>query len=183
MSLRIAGLAGSTGTPSKTRALVELATTRAAARLGAQAQVFDLGELQPQLGTASRISDLAGNALHIAESILTADALVVGTPVYKGSYSGLFKHLVDLIEPADLLGKPILLTATGGGEKHALVIEHQLRPLFAFFEAAVLPTGIYASAADFTDGLPTSLPLLARLDRGIEQLAAALLPVRSAKAA
>lgn len=82
---------------------------------------------------------------------------------------GLFKHLFDLIEPAALAGKPVLLTATGGGEKHALVIEHQLRPLFAFFEAATLPTGIYASGADFTDGQPTALPLLARIDRAVAQ--------------
>ncbi len=183
MSLKIAGFAGSPGSPSKTRALVALAASRAAERLGAQAQVFDLGDLQPHLGAASRIEDLPVAARRIVDSLVAADALVIGSPVYKGSYAGLFKHLFDLIDPVDLAGKPVLLTATGGGEKHALVIEHQLRPLFAFFEAAVLPTGIYASAADFTDGVPTSAALLARLDRGVAQLTAFFGPVRTEQAA
>ncbi len=64
-----------------------------------------------------------------------------------------------------------MLSATGGGEKHALVIEHQLRPLFGFFEAATLPTGVYASGADFASGVPASPPLLARIDRAVAQFA------------
>ena len=116
------------------------------------------------------MDDLDPQVRAIVDSILTADALVVGSPVYKGSYTGLFKHLFDLIEPAALAGKPVLLTATGGGEKHALVVEHQLRPLFGFFEAATVPTGIYASAADFAEGQPTAPALLARIDRAVAQL-------------
>ena len=94
---------------------------------------------------------------------------MVGSPVYKGSYTGLFKHLFDLIDPAALAGKPVLLTATGGGDKHALVIEHQMRPLFGFFEAFTLPTGVYASGADFSDGVPASPALLSRIDRALSQ--------------
>lgn len=169
MTLRIAGLAGSFGNPSRTRALVALAAARAAARFGATATTYDLTDLQPSLGQATRQEDLAALPAAILETILSADALIVGSPVYKGSYTGLFKHLVDLIDPAALAGKPVLLTATGGGDKHALIIEHQLRPLFGFFEAATLPTGIYAGAADFTDTQPSSAPLLARLDRAVAQ--------------
>lgn len=81
------------------------------------------------------------------------------------------KHLIDLIDPEALRATPILLTATGCGDRHALVIEHQLRPLFAFFEAAVLPTCVYAGAADFSDGAPSCPRLMARLDRAVEQIA------------
>lgn len=105
------------------------------------------------------------------DDLLAADALVVGSPVYKGSYTGLFKHLFDLVDPAALAGKPILLGATGGGDRHALVIEHQMRPLFGFFEAATIPTGVYAGAADLVDGRPASPALLDRLDRAVGQLA------------
>lgn len=174
MSLRIAGFAGSLSRPSKTRALVDLVTARAAAALGAAAVTYDLTDLQPALGAATALEDINGPRRDIVASILSADALVVGSPVYKGSYTGLFKHLFDLIDPAALAGKPVLLTATGGGDKHALVIEHQLRPLFGFFEAVTLPTGIYASGADFSDGVPASPALLARIDRAVSQLPAAL---------
>ncbi len=169
MTLRIVGFAGSLSRPSKTRTLIDLVTTRAAAALGASAVTYDLTDLQPSLGAAQSLGALESPMRVIVDTLLEADALVVGSPVYKGSYTGLFKHLFDLIDPAALAGKPVLLTATGGGDKHALVIEHQLRPLLGFFEAATLPTGIYASAADFTDGLPSSPQLLARIDRAVSQ--------------
>ncbi|MFD1810195.1 NAD(P)H-dependent oxidoreductase [Gemmobacter lanyuensis] len=97
---------------------------------------------------------MAATARAALEVILSADALVVASPVYKGSYTGLFKHLIDLIDPAALQGKPVLLAATGGGDRHALVIEHQLRPLFGFFEAQTLPTGVYAADRDFAGVSP-----------------------------
>lgn len=122
MPLHLLGLAGSLGRPSRTRALVDLVTAQAAAHLGATAATHDLIDLQPSLGAAVTLDDLDAPARAVVSAILSADALVVGSPVYKGSYTGLFKHFFDLIEPAALAGKPVLLTATGGGEKHALVI-------------------------------------------------------------
>lgn len=181
MSLIIVGFAGSLSQPSKTRALVELVTVRAAAHHGAAATSYDLSDLQPQLGTAGSLNDLSGRAAEIVAEIIAADAVVVGSPVYKGSYTGLFKHLFDLLDPAALANKPVLLTATGGGEKHALVIEHQLRPLFGFFEAVTLPTGVYASAADYAQGVPAAPALLDRIDRAVDQFTPWLLP-RSAAA-
>lgn len=169
MPLHIAGFAGSLSRPSKTRALVDLVTAKAAASLGATAATYDLTDLQPALGAAQTLDALQGLPRAIVAQLLSADALVVGSPVYKGSYTGLFKHLFDLVDPAALAEKPVLLTATGGGDKHALVIEHQLRPLFGFFEACTLPTGIYASGADFSDGVPAAPALLARIDRAVSQ--------------
>jgi FMN reductase len=174
MSIRIIGFAGSLSRPSKTRALVDLVTARAAAALGGTAASYDLTDLQPSLGSAATLDDLERLPRAIIDAILSADVLVVGSPVYKGSYTGLFKHLFDLVDPAALAGKPVLLTATGGSDRHALVIEHQLRPLFGFFEAATLPTGVYASGADFSAGVPAAPALLARIDRAIGQLRAPL---------
>lgn len=71
-----------------------------------------------------------------------ARARLVGSPVYKGAYTGLFKHLFDLVAPAALKGKPVAIGATGGGARHALVVEHAFRPLFGFFGALALPTAI-----------------------------------------
>ncbi len=69
----------------------------------------------------------------------TADGLIVGSPVYKGAYTGLFKHLFDLVDPGALAGKPVAIVATGGGARHALVVEHAFRPLFGFFGALQMP--------------------------------------------
>jgi len=170
----IVGFAGSFSQPSRPRSLVQAAVDDAAHRTGLRGLVFDLGDLGASLGTAKRIDDLGQDARKLVESLLAADAIVVGSPVYKGSYTGLFKHLFDLIEPEALRGKPVLLTATGGGDRHALVIEHQLRPLFGFFEAASVPTGVYAGAADIDRDGQLSAPLRARLDAAVGQLSAAL---------
>lgn len=183
MSAHVVGIAGSLNRPSKTRALVDLVAARVAARLAIPAATYDLADLQPALGAAATLDDLAPQPRAIVNALLAAEVLVVGTPVYKGSYTGLFKHLFDLFDPAALAGKPVLLTATGGGEKHALVIEHQLRPLFGFFEAATQPIGIYASGADFADGLPKGPALLARIDRAVGQLPETLAPRSAATAA
>ncbi len=89
------------------------------------------------------------------EAIEASDGLIVGSPVHNGSYSGLFKHVIDFLDPAALAGKPVALTATGGGPRHALMVEHQLRPLFGFFTAHVAPTAVYAGEAEIEDGLVT----------------------------
>jgi FMN reductase len=171
MAAPIVGVSGNLSRPSKTRALVEAIVGQAAGCYGASGIVFDLRDLAPSLGGAVRVTDLAPDAKQAVDLVVRARALVVASPVYKGSYTGLFKHLFDLIEPAALAGKPVLLAATGGGDRHALVIEHQLRPLFGFFEAAALATGVYAAERDFTDGIPSSPALIDRIDRAVDQLA------------
>lgn len=165
----IVGLSGSFSTPSKTRALAEEAVRRAAVRFEQSSEVYDLGQFGAELGLARSFNDLGEEARRIVDRIVQAKALVIASPVYKGSYPGLFKHLFDLIDPTWLAGKPILLAATGGGEKHALIIEHQLRPLFAFFEAQTLATGVYVSERDFIEGRLANQVVLDRLDRAIEQ--------------
>jgi FMN reductase len=138
-------------------------------RFGGPGRVFDLNDLGPSLGAAATLRDLAPEARAIVDRVLAADALIVASPVYKGSYTGLFKHLFDLFDPLSLIGKPVLLAATGGGDRHALVIEHQLRPLFGFFEAQTLATGIYASDADFQNGAFATGQAASRLERAIAQ--------------
>jgi FMN reductase len=168
---RFAAFAGSWSQPSKTRRLVEEIAARAIDTFGGSAHVFDVGDLGPEFGTLRQLQH-GPHSRHL-EAFLSADALIVASPVYKGSYTGLFKHFIDLIDPAELAGKPVLLAATGGGQRHALVIEHQLRPIFGFFEAQTLATGVYAASADFLDdGLAPELSQ--RLDRAVRQFGAHL---------
>lgn len=167
--LEILGLAGSFSVPSKTRRLVEEAVSRTAARFGGRSKVIDLSQLGPDFALARQLQDLTGTARDAAQNIAEARALIIATPVYKGSYPGLFKHFFDLLDPMVLAGKPVLLAATGGGDKHALVIEHHLRPLFGFFEAQTLATGVYASERDFAGGEIISPALVSRLDRAVGQ--------------
>ena len=167
--LKVVAVAGSVNRPSKTLALVEQILHTLAEAHPIQARVVELGAIAPHLGSAVYRSHL--NAIAEAEisAIESADMLIVASPVYRGSYSGLFKHLFDFVEQYAIVGQPVLLAATGGGERHALIIEHQLRPLFGFFEARTLPTAVHVSDRDFTDGRLTAEPTLARLTRAVAQ--------------
>ena len=74
------------------------------------------------------------------------------TPVFSASYSGLFKSFFDVLDPDALAGKPVLIAATGGTARHSLVLEHALRPLFAYLRAVVVPTAVFAASEDWAGG-------------------------------
>ncbi|MGN6454725.1 MAG: FMN reductase, partial [Achromobacter mucicolens] len=114
-------------------------------------RLVEMGRLAPQLAGAVWRSQLPDTVERELVAVEQADVLVVATPVYRGSYTGLFKHFFDFIHQDALIDKPVLLAATGGSQRHALVIDHQLRPLFSFFQARTLPLGIYATDEDFAD--------------------------------
>lgn len=83
------------------------------------------------------------------DQVREADAIIVVSPVFKASYSGLFKSFWDLVEDGALAGKPLLLAASGGTARHSLVLETALRPLFSYLKALVAPTGVFAATDDF----------------------------------
>lgn len=180
----IVGFSGNISRPSSTRGFVESVTEALARKVGRQHVVFDIEDLGSSLAAARSVASLAPEARNVIQTIIEADALVIGSPTYKGSYTGLFKHVIDLLDPADLRGKPIVLTATGGGDRHSLVVEHQLRPLFAFFEAFVTPTAIYASGRDFIDG-KASPAILGRVSQAVTEasLLVSARPISAAVAA
>jgi FMN reductase len=173
--LNVIALSGSPSAASRTRLIVEEAAGRIARQTAAKLHLVDLADLVPDLGIRSRAqaSTRVEAALRLIE---TADLLIVGSPVYKGSYTGLLKHLIDLIDYPSLLGTPVGLIATGGSDRHALVVEHQLRPLFGFFSAKTLPTGLFINERMIVEGWDGDAVLRARFDQlvaeGIEALKA-----------
>lgn len=170
MSLtRVVAFSASANRPSRTRHLVEAVAQALSDRRRIDLTIFDLVDAGPGLG-ATRRDDLSPPARHVIERIEDADALIVGSPVYQGSYSGLFKHVFDFTDPARLAGKPVALTATGGGLRHSLVVEHALRPLFGFFAALAAPTAIYAAPDDFEDGAIVDAVVAARIDAAAREL-------------
>ncbi|HTV69266.1 MAG TPA: FMN reductase [Rhizobiaceae bacterium] len=165
----VVGVSGNVTRPSKTRVFVDLIVNEVARGIGAPPLTFDIEDLGPSFGGARRIGDLDPSAKNLVEKVAGAAVLVVGSPTYKGSYTGLFKHFFDLLDPASLKGKPVILAATGGGERHSLIVEHQLRPLFGFFEAQTMPTAIYASDRDFSDGVLVSETIRARAGQAVSE--------------
>lgn len=160
--LRIVAVSGGLQRPSRAATLAEHLLGLIGENMRSEQQLIELGELAPQLAGALWRSQLPEVVERQLVAVERADVLVVSTPVYRGSYTGLFKHFFDFIDQDALVDTPILLAATGGSDRHALVIDHQLRPLFSFFQARTLPLGIYATDRDFADGRVHSDALIER---------------------
>jgi FMN reductase len=115
----------------------------------ASVQVIELGPLAVDIARAT-IAGFPGEQLQAAiDRLAAADAVIAATPVYKAGISGLFKSFFDLLDNDLLVAKPVLLAATGGTGRHALLIDDQMRPLFAFMRALTLPTSVYAAPEDW----------------------------------
>nr|WP_314605719.1 FMN reductase [uncultured Janthinobacterium sp.] len=149
--LRLVAVSGGLQRPSKAAALAEHLMDLIAEEVLCEQRLVELGQVAPQLAGATWRSHLPETVERELAAVEQADILVVTTPVFRGSYTGLFKHFFDFIDQDALIDKPVLLAATGGSERHALMIDHQLRPLFSFFQARTLPLGVYATDKDFTD--------------------------------
>lgn len=161
--------------PSSTRLLADRLTEAVARRTDVEVRVVELRDLAVDIAN-NFVTGFAGARLREAIGAVTeADGLIAVTPIFSGSYSGLFKSFFDVLETGALAGKPVLIAATGGTARHSLALEHALRPLFAYLRAVVVPTAVYAASEDwgggrdaFTDGLGE------RIARAADELAGLL---------
>ncbi|AZC27714.1 FMN reductase [Pseudomonas sessilinigenes] len=169
--LNVVALSGGTWRPSRTLVLTQALLAELSAQLPIDSHLIELGDIARPVGAALSRQELPDEVEAQLQAIENADLLIVAAPVYRGSYPGLLKHLFDLIDLNALVDTPVLLAATGGSERHALVLDHQLRPLFSFFQALTLPIGVYATEADFSDYRITSELLQARIRLAAERAA------------
>jgi len=153
--------------PSSTRLLADRLTAGTVEALeDVEVTHVELRDLAHQV-TDQLLTGFPGAELAAAQdAVRAADGLIVVTPVFSASYSGLFKSFFDVLETGLLDGKPVLVAATAGTARHSLVLEHALRPLFAYLHAVVVPTGVFAASEDFA-----GTDLDARVSRAAGELA------------
>jgi FMN reductase len=173
-TFKVVAVSGGLQRPSRTLALAEALSSALGDAAPVDTQIIELGDIATRLSGALTRAQVPADLEEKLRAIESADLLIVASPVYRASYSGLFKHLFDLVHHEALIDVPVLLAATGGSERHALVIDHQLRPLFSFFQAQTLPIGVYASESDF-DRYEISSPALREritlaIDRAVVQV-------------
>ncbi len=166
---KIVGISGSLSQPSRTKSLVEEITARASHQLHAPAEVIDIAEIAPVLGSTVSYGSFPAELTEIYKKVQEADLLVIASPVYKASYTGLLKHFFDLLDPKALVGKVAILAATGGSDQHAMVVDYQLRTLASFFNVYTTPTAIYAKDTEFSHYQLTSDAIRQRIDVAVEQ--------------
>jgi FMN reductase len=174
-ALKLVSLSASPHEPSKTTALLDAIVAQLAGRLDVAERRFLMSEIGPELGRSLSRGGVGEKAAEALDAVESADLLVVTTPIYRATYTGLFKHLFDFVHQDALVGTPVFLSAIGGNISHSLSIDHQLRPLFSFFRAIPLPVGVFAENADF-DGHTAGADLLKTIVAAVDHA----LPILSA---
>lgn len=164
--MKIIGISGSLSQHSKT----EITVQKALDLIGEQDQT-----IQTELITLSTYNlvfcdgrnpdNYEADTRTVIDKIIAADALIVGSPIYRGTFSGAFKNLFDLIPNDSIRGKAVGIVATGGSDHHYLAIEHQFKPLIGYFNAFSIPGGVYANNSHFNNGELTDLNILERLEK------------------
>lgn len=178
---KIVVINGSPRAHSRTGHLLDKVTAEIALRIDAEIHRIDLSHSGHSLLAGLSREGLSAEAEDTLRLIETTDLLVAGTPVYRASYSGAFKHVFDLVNRDALAGKVVLLAATGGTPLHGLIGEHQLRPLFGFFRAITVPTVVFATEDDIKQAEPSDA-LAQRITRAAQEASLLLSATANAEA-
>ncbi len=167
---RLVLVSAGTSDPSSTRLLADRTADRVKAladRHGhaVTVSVIELREIAADISTAL-VSELVTPKLRQAVTALgEADGIVAAAPVYKAAPSGLFTSFFDVLDNDLLIAKPVVLAATAGTARHALVADDQMRPMFAYLRTMTAPTSLFAAPEDWSDPA-----LNTRIDRAAREL-------------
>lgn len=176
MTRRIVAVSAGLSQPSSTRMLADRLLEAARGFLAADGEdvAVEVLELREHAGAIANnlVTGFAEPGLaEVIRRVTAADGIIAVTPVFNASYSGLFKSFFDLIDADALTGVPVLVAATGGTERHSLVLEHALRPLFSYLHAVIVPTAVYAASSDWGGSGDGEGELMLRVGRAARELA------------
>ncbi len=154
MSKSIVVISGGLGSPSSSSMLGHRIGQNIAAKLSSAGVQADLSNIELR----EHASEITNNMLtgfaapslqRVIDAVTSADVLVAVTPVFTASVSGLFKSFLDILGPKSLDGKPVVLAATAGTQRHQLAIDYAMRPIFSYLRANIMPTTVFAASEDF----------------------------------
>lgn len=178
-SRRITVLSAGLGVPSSSRLLADQLAGSAERQLSAAGyqvavDVVELRDLAVDIAN-NFVTGYAGPRLaEVIAGVEASDGLIAVSPVFSASYSGLFKSFIDVLDPKSLDGKAVLLGATGGTDRHQMVLDYAMRPLFNYLRTRITPTGVFAGPQDWGNTDDGGSPLSARIDQAAAEFAALL---------
>jgi FMN reductase len=145
-----------TGDPSSTRLLADRIAERAAAIAAGHGNTvtvsgIELRDITADISTALTSQLITPKAQQAVTALAEADGIVAASPVYKAGPSGLFISFFHALDNDLIIAKPVVLAATAGTARHALVADDQMRPMFAYLRALTAPTSVFAAPEDWGD--------------------------------
>ena len=155
-TFRLQVVSAGTSDPSATRLLADRAAARAAALAAEHGHLVDVGvtdlrEISAEISNALVSQLITPNLQQAMTALGEADGIIAGSPVYKAAASGLFTSFFDVLDNDLLIAKPVLLVATAGTARHALVTDDQMRSMFAYLRTITTPTSLFAAPEDWSD--------------------------------
>lgn len=168
---QLLGIVGSPSNPSKTRSAVEVALQSAEDEFEIKTEILHLAEYDLEIADGRKVGEFSSDTNRAQQLVIDSDAFLIGTPVYRGSYSGVLKNLLDLIPrgkwqstEAPLEDRPVGLIATGATNHHYLSIAQELGPILSFFGAHQVGSGVYVKNPQFNDYQITDDEVIHRLE-------------------
>jgi len=167
---RITVISAGLGVPSSSRLLADqlaASTERqlVAAGCAADVEVVELRDLAVDIANNFVTGYAAPRLAEVIAGVEASDGIIAVSPVFSASYSGLFKSFIDVLDPKSLEGKAVLLGATAGTDRHQMVLDFAMRPLFTYLRARITPTAVFAGPQDWGNNDSGGSPLSVRVDR------------------
>jgi FMN reductase len=174
MSTRLLAIVGSVTPPgrllSATRWLLDAAL---ASREDLQVGLINLADKKVAFADGRPAEQYQDDTAGIIEHVRTANGVVFASPVYRGSFTGALKNLLDHLPIESLAGKPVGIVAMGATQHHFLGVDWHLRDVLAWFGALVVPVSVYLESADFVAGQLTE-----RARQDLKDLAEAVIKLK-----
>ena len=148
----VLAVVGSVTPPGRLNAAIATAVEMAAARQGVSASLLNLADHRVSFADGRPLEGYADDTARIVSAIAAADAVLLASPVYRASFTGALKNLLDLTPLESLRAKPVGIVAMGATSHHYLGVDWQLRAVLAWFGALVVPTSVYLESGQFQDG-------------------------------
>lgn len=177
--LNVVTINGSPTKPSRTGILIDAVAAAVSGRMDCTRKTISLSEDAHEFMCGLTRPEVTARGEKLLQMTEQADLLILGTPVYRATYTGVFKHFFDLVDRDAMRDRKAVLCATGGTPLHGLMLEHQMRPLMGFFSMQTITTGLFGLTDDFADGRVVSPDLNRRIERVANEVFAAFAPAQA----
>lgn len=154
---------------SKTRTALQYVQTEVQKQTPEATVTFlDLADYTLPFSDGRSYVDYEGDAAHVTRTLMAADAIIIGTPIFQASIPATLKNIFDLLPMQALRGKVVSLVVTAGTAKHFLVAEQQIKPILSYMKAHIVPTYVFIEEKDFYRQQMMNDDVLLRIERLVE---------------
>lgn len=135
---------------------------------GHDVTLLDLADYDIGFSDGRNFLDYDGDTAHVTKTIMDADTIVIGTPIFQASIPGTLKNVFDLLPQDGFRDKTVSMLATAGSSKHFLIPEQQLKPILGYMKAQVLQSYVFIEERYFVQKEIIDDDVLFRIDRLVE---------------